>query len=157
MFDAAKVGHFSYHYTETWTPAILEATLKRVTYKDFRFSLFEQSGLLMLSIEWRAPDNDVPYGERRSYIPVSVKLPIPQVTFTPDYFIKWLFDQCLEVERHETREQFLVDGIALYHPHEKNKYIGVSANRLAVRWVDDPKLADEGSMNMREYMSARRG
>lgn len=51
-------------------------------------------------------------------IPLSFSQMIP--LHTPNYFdwTRWLFDQVMNVERHEAREFFQINGVPVYDPQD---------------------------------------
>lgn len=45
---------------------------------------------------------------------------VPCATYNRDTWIRWVFECIDSIERHETCENFLVEGIRVYSPHHGN-------------------------------------
>lgn len=45
---------------------------------------------------------------------------VPVATYHEEAWIRWVFDRIDSIERHETCESFLVDGVRIYAPHHGN-------------------------------------
>lgn len=44
-------------------------------------------------------------------------MPVPPASYNRRTWQRWLFEQCLTVERHECMEFFTIDGVKPYAPH----------------------------------------
>lgn len=88
----------------------LERLLQTFTYKpDWAFTIIEE-GLLIRLI---AVDTD----NHRNRIPITFSIGIPSFV-RPDFpWDRWLLDQIMEVEKHEAREFFKVNGVKVFDPH----------------------------------------
>jgi hypothetical protein len=45
---------------------------------------------------------------------------VPVCTYHRQAWLRWVFDKLESIERHETAESFLVDGVRIYAPHHGN-------------------------------------
>lgn len=52
-------------------------------------------------------------------IHVSHWFPVPPATYDKREWCRWLFERCMDVERHETMEFFKIDGVRAFPPNHK--------------------------------------
>lgn len=77
---------------------------------------------LTLIIYVQGPDTDNTLHE----ICVSHWFPVPAATYDRREWCRWLFDRCMDVERHETMEFFKISGNRAFAPHHsrgRNPYV----------------------------------
>jgi len=103
----------------TWDPMLttqqLADELDRITYRPgWTFSIYtdvHQGPTLRIIAtvqDGYHPDNTIDLG---------INSRIPDIITTPDLFHRWLLWRVLEVESHEAREFFRIDGDLLRNPH----------------------------------------
>ena len=96
--------------------AILADVVSRLTYKDWHFELKEISrgqgceGLtLMISAT-------VPNAVAEGKVQFLHLMPVPPAAYNEKSWTRWVLEQILLVEKHETLEFFRIDGEAIYFP-----------------------------------------
>jgi hypothetical protein len=94
---------------------VFDIVSRRIRYKDWWFAINSPAdGFVAIRVTFVAPDNDrcgallQHYGRPWLIDPAS----------TDDEIIRTALLAVLTAEEHESREQFLVDGVAPYHPHQ---------------------------------------
>lgn len=95
-------------------PAALKELLSRFTYRPgWDFNILRERDTYILHISADVVDSDNPH----KIAPLQFAHGIPQ--FVPPAFDwqRWLLDMIMEVERHECREFFKIDGVKVYDPH----------------------------------------
>lgn len=102
--------------------AVLAWLVKQLTYKpNWQFQLVgnydrgQGSKGLTLLIYVTTPDSLARYGE--SPIRVLHLMPVPPAGYNRKNWQRWLIEQVILVERHETMEFFKIDGRAPYFPN----------------------------------------
>lgn len=106
---------------QTWD--VLEQVLTEIEYKresppGDRFALFrdDENNYARLNIFTYNPN---------SYNPDEIRwtrheFVVPVATYNRDTWIRWIFDNILAIEAHETSEFFFVNGERIYAPHHGN-------------------------------------
>lgn len=103
-------------------PSDLAALVERATCKPgWRFELVDVDrddrtchGLTLI-IYVKGPDSDTP----ALNITVSHWFPVPAATYDSREWEIWLFERCMDVERHETMEFFKIGGVKPFAPNHR--------------------------------------
>jgi hypothetical protein len=96
--------------------AILYDLVKRLSYKDWNFELAECSrgqGCEGLTLKISAEVADATGGPPISFLHL---MPVIPAAYNEASWQRWLLEQILLVEKHESLEFFKIDGKAVYFP-----------------------------------------
>jgi hypothetical protein len=100
---------------QTWD--LLESVVDRVSYKDgSRFALArdDESNYAVLFIFLGVPNS---YREDRAERYTRFEFVVPVATYDSLNWARWVFERVKEIELHEVREWFKLDGERPYQPH----------------------------------------
>ena len=101
-------------------PQILADLVSRLSYRKWRFVLdhidrgqgSEGLTLVITTLGYDSYNPEDGEGYR-----VNHYMPVPPAAYNEQSWRRWLFEQCLLVERHECCEFFKIDGKRPYAPH----------------------------------------
>jgi hypothetical protein len=101
-------------------PQELAVLVKELQYREWIFVLMDKdrgqgSRGLTLVIQTKGYNSYVP--EQGETYRVNHYMPVPPAAFNRQSWQRWLFEQCLLVERHECCEFFKIKGKRPYAPH----------------------------------------
>ncbi len=108
------------NYQSAPFPIILGSLVTRLEYRQWRFSLTELDrgqGSLGLTLVITTKGYDSYHPEKGENYRVNHYMPVPPAAYNEQSWRRWLFEQCLLVERHECCEFFKIDGKRPYAPH----------------------------------------
>lgn len=101
-------------------PQILADLVNRLEYRRWKFTLTHldrgqgSTGLTLIITTLGYNSYDLRDGETYR---VNHYMLVPPASYNEQSWRRWLFEQCLLVERHECCEFFKIDGIRPYAPH----------------------------------------
>lgn len=101
-------------------PQILADLVKRLEYRRWKFTLTHldrgqgSAGLTLIITTLGYNSYDLRDGETYR---VNHYMLVPPASYNEQSWRRWLFEQCLLVERHECCEFFKIDGMRPYAPH----------------------------------------
>lgn len=101
-------------------PQILADLVKRLEYRRWKFTLTHLDrgqgsvGLTLIITTLGYNSYDLRDGETYR---VNHYMLVPPASYNEQSWRRWLFEQCLLVERHECCEFFKIDGMRPYAPH----------------------------------------
>ena len=96
----------------------LRDLVSRISYKpNWTIALLDGPEFPTLRIAWRSPDSTL-----RSPEPLDLRIkhtvpPLLCARWGPDEALRFVFEKVMEMERHEAREWFKVDGVPVDYPH----------------------------------------
>lgn len=85
-------------------------------YSRFRLKRDDESNFAVLYIFTYNPNTYHPEQMRHT----RHEFVVPVATYNRPTWIRWVYDQILSIEIHETGECFQVDGVRIYSPHHGN-------------------------------------
>lgn len=102
-------------------PDVLANLVSRLTYRPgWRFVLADidrGQGSAGLTLDIVTLGYDSYHPDQGESYRVHHYMPVPPAAYDERSWRRWLFEQCLLVERHEACEFFVIDGVRPYAPH----------------------------------------
>jgi hypothetical protein len=105
--------------------------LDRVSFRDrvWRLQTTDSgSGPVLISLAWCAPDTDHP---EAGDIDITGRWWVIEEHNNDDEILQTAFLAVLTAEEHEVREEFKVDGLAIYGPHQRPLHLLDTGERLS--------------------------
>lgn len=110
--------------------------INSIVYKNYRITIREELFSYDFVLTLIAPVKDACLGYAYSVAPeIHIKSNrLYDIQYfnemTKEQFINHIFDMCKQLELHELKEHFKVNGVCLYDPHPENKLTIDKLNQL---------------------------